>query len=99
MTDAELNLVQLKELKRQLGSENRFIGEKICQNAIDCISNLVEAPVKPEIAESIKKQLKENQLMDDIEVVQCMGDPFGIMLPTHILLKNSKEEKWYRQTV
>jgi len=50
MTDAELNLVQLKELKRQLGSENRFIGEKICQNAIDCISNLVEARVMRKIA-------------------------------------------------
>ena len=51
MTDAELNLVQLKELKRQLGGENRFIGEKICQNAIDCISNLVEARVSPKVGE------------------------------------------------
>ena len=54
--------------------------------------------IKPEIADSIKKQLKEDQLMDDIEVVQCMGDPDGIYLPTHILLRNGKEAKWYRQT-
>lgn len=59
MTDAELNLVQLKELKRQLGGENRFIGEKICQNAIDCISNLVEPPVILKIVGMIDEELKE----------------------------------------
>lgn len=58
----------------------------------------MQLPVKPEIAEEIKTQLKEKQLMYDVEVVQCMGDPDGISLPTHILIKNSKESKWYIQT-
>jgi len=85
MKDIELTIIQLKELKLQLDKEERFVGSRICQNAIDQLSSQLEAQVSEILADF------ENLLIEIMSNRKCSIGSIDNYYDLHLEVKKINE--------